>query len=448
MRRRSGFTITELLVAMALIVFIMYILAEAFSAGSSAFRNLKAIGDLNEKLRTSGQTIRRALQADHFEDKRRVSDPDFWKSGPPNAGFLRLWQGSSDGMTPDGLPAANREGIDADGNVSARAVDHGLHFTVKHRGNNRGDFFRAGVPAGSPLSFLPFQDTRFQEAGTNSVSSSWGEVAVFMVPTGERTEDVEGATVQQPLYALHLRQRALVPDNQLVSDVCAALKQTRVPATAYPQYAELSCHVDPADKTSLYFNGPADLTMPARRMGPWFASPGNAAGAQPMCGPATAGTSYPRLGDENPAAPGVQGGLAGNDVLLTNVLSFEVRVLLDQRQWYAYYTAVGAPAPLHDFVPLSHPAVQSFSRSNPAFSVNNGPRVFDTWSQARDDYQDYLTPVNPNVPLWQEQNRATTVPLYQNAAGDKVRIVAVQISIRIWDVNTKQTRQSSVVVDL
>src|SRR5262245_35445687 len=118
MRRRKGFTITELLVAMALIIFIMYILAEAFSAGSTAFRNLKAIGDMNEKLRTTGQMLRRDLERDHFDGKRRISDPDFWMNGPPTEGFLRIFQ-VSQGIS---------EGIDRDGNVSYRAVDHGLHF--------------------------------------------------------------------------------------------------------------------------------------------------------------------------------------------------------------------------------------------------------------------------------------------------------------------------------
>ena len=94
MRRRQGFTITELLVAMALIVFIMYILAEAFSAGSGAFRNLKAVGDMNERLRTTTTVLRRYLSADHFEGRKRLSDSNFWQSGPPNQGFFRIWQGS------------------------------------------------------------------------------------------------------------------------------------------------------------------------------------------------------------------------------------------------------------------------------------------------------------------------------------------------------------------
>ena len=65
MRRRQAFTIVELLVAMALIVFIMYILAEAFSAGATAFRNLKAVGDMNEKLRTTTTVLRKYLGSDY-----------------------------------------------------------------------------------------------------------------------------------------------------------------------------------------------------------------------------------------------------------------------------------------------------------------------------------------------------------------------------------------------
>src|SRR5258707_7665 len=46
--KQSGFTIVELLIAMALIVFIMTILDQAFSAGVRAFRELVAVGDMEE----------------------------------------------------------------------------------------------------------------------------------------------------------------------------------------------------------------------------------------------------------------------------------------------------------------------------------------------------------------------------------------------------------------
>jgi len=267
-----------------------------------------------------------------------------------------------------------------------------------------------------------------------------------MVKSGDQTEDVEGVTAPQDLYVLYLRQRAMIPDNQLLNDLLTNAGQPRIPGANYPQYVEMSCYKDPtgpADPNSiLYFNGPADVTMPARRMG------GTPGGASDVPG-STAPYAYPTLANE----PG--GLLAGNDVLMTNVLSFDVRVLLDRNQWYTYYADVGQAAPAYDFVTLDHPAIQWFSQGNPTFSAAGGPRVFDTWSQAKDDAFDYGA--------WATPGQATSVPLYSNEFNRKnpltaanpqgtptmrIRIVAIQITMRVWDANTKQTRQSSIVVDL
>src|SRR5262245_41908564 len=144
MRRRGGFTLVELLVAMALIVFMMLILSEAFSIGLESFRRLKAIGDMNARMRTAAIVLQRDLQADHFEGRRRVSDPNFWLLGPPSQGFFRIYHGSRPANTAN-APYFD-EGTDADGIGSRRAVDHILHFTVKRRGNDRKDFFLARVP--------------------------------------------------------------------------------------------------------------------------------------------------------------------------------------------------------------------------------------------------------------------------------------------------------------
>src|SRR5215470_12248703 len=95
MRRRQGFTLVELLVSVALIIFIMSILAEAFSSAAETFRSLKAIGDLQEKLRTASSILRRDLSADHFDGKRRLSDPNMLRFAPPKEGFFRIWQGSA-----------------------------------------------------------------------------------------------------------------------------------------------------------------------------------------------------------------------------------------------------------------------------------------------------------------------------------------------------------------
>ena len=55
--KQSGFTIPELLVAMALIVLIMSIANQAFSAGVRAFRELVAVGDMDEELRRAASAL-------------------------------------------------------------------------------------------------------------------------------------------------------------------------------------------------------------------------------------------------------------------------------------------------------------------------------------------------------------------------------------------------------
>ena len=71
---RRGFTLTELLVSMALIVFIMVILSEAFTAGVQAFRDLKAAGDMGERLRAASAALRRDLLDSHFESTTFIAD--------------------------------------------------------------------------------------------------------------------------------------------------------------------------------------------------------------------------------------------------------------------------------------------------------------------------------------------------------------------------------------
>src|SRR5260370_10346741 len=208
MRRRTAFTIIELLVAMALIVFIMAILAEAFVEGLKTFRKMKAVGDLNARLRMAQSMVRDDSSKDHFEGKRRLSDPYFWTFGPPKEGYFRVWHGSQLGVqgqpfyiegNPDGIP-------------SYYATDHSLQYTVKKRGNNRQDFYSAAVPVASPLLNLGTPDSRYQDQNANSASynSQWVEVAWFMRPTGTTA----GA---QPLFTLYRRQKVIVPSTVLVT---------------------------------------------------------------------------------------------------------------------------------------------------------------------------------------------------------------------------------------
>jgi len=89
---RKGFTIVELLVALALVLFIMSIISQVFVDSSEAFRSQRSKAELSEKLRFITQTIRADLRANHFEANRKLSDDDFWLDGPPKVGYFRIEQ--------------------------------------------------------------------------------------------------------------------------------------------------------------------------------------------------------------------------------------------------------------------------------------------------------------------------------------------------------------------
>src|SRR5262249_23459918 len=148
--------------------------------------------------------------------------------------------------------------------------------------------------------------------------SQWAEVAYFLRQT---TDTANG----MPLYALHRRQWLLVPDNGLLtnSTVTGAtggtLTSTPVIGTT-ANYPEMSCCQGTGAATQfIYFNNPRDVTMPARRMG---MTTNNLAGTYAMQDPGnTTRNTYQTMAEQNPT-------YAGSDVMLTDVLSFEVRVLL------------------------------------------------------------------------------------------------------------------------
>jgi len=71
--------------------------------------------------------------------------------------------------------------------------------------------------------------------------------------------------------------------------------------------------------------------------------------------------------------------------------------------------------------------------------------VFDTWSSVNDSlngpigYQQWNLPPNLQTP----KNQGTSIPLWSGQSGPIIQ--AIQISIRIWDSKTNQTRQVTIV---
>jgi prepilin-type N-terminal cleavage/methylation domain-containing protein len=264
MRRRSGFTLVELLVAMALIVFVMMILSEAFTTSMASFRTLKAVGDMDARLRNVATVLRDDLSADHFEGKKRLSDPNFWRDGPPREGFFRLWHGSACSSTPGARYYQESDDAPGDGIPSRRAVDHMLHFTVKKRGNGPGDYFGAQVPGNSPLlAFNPNYfgqppGARYQDV-PNRVTSQWAEVAYFLRPNGASANGI-------PLFALYRRQLLVLPNNLDLNWGQKPFPLPADPSNGVQPYGDFSAKPT-GSPGGIYFNSPSDLTVPERRFG-------------------------------------------------------------------------------------------------------------------------------------------------------------------------------------
>jgi hypothetical protein len=210
------------------------------------------------------------------------------------------------------------------------------------------------------------------------------------------------------------------------------------------------------------FSSPADLTMPARRFGMLPTPPPFNGTVQEMAGlPAdrllsvakalplgflTASRSYPYLGETaidngwGTAPPALgspppwqnDSSLQGADMLLTDVISFEVKPLV---------------AEAGDFVDLNDARLDSF-RFNPTFFIPasprtiaitppnpnpNGPAVFDTWSNQNDTTFNYTSSATTGSTL------STPLP---------VRIIALKITIRLWDAKTQQARQVSIIQEM
>lgn len=518
-RRRSGFTLVELLVAAAVSILLMVILTQAFAAGLEMFRKLRAQGNMQERLRMASITLRDDLTRPHFNAAGagpagqnllddRLSDQnlnDAYSGGwsPPGNGFVRIWQGQMRDLNdnpiiepPFNVPGGNLgiatplpfalEGTDPDGLMFCRATTHLLHMTVRRRGTSLDDMFRvreanrAIGPFQFPRDYIFPSDYRENVTGTDSYfTTRWGEVAYFLVPTGEFTTGN-----QVPRFTLHRRVKAVVPPpgsgvppgnipaTPLTTPTMASPSPEMSVRNVLPQLPGTTPPNDPAPGP--YYNRPGTLTQPRFRSY-MRAAPNTVnsyTGHTPMLAGLMENTApnrqfwtsnrYPALADD--LVGGVGNRDAGNDILLHDVISFEIKAWWDPpnfvpgggltaaevqslqpRLVYNYGTIVANTDYPFDYLP--------FSTKNAYFANQplNVPlaRVFDTWSN--NGPYGRLTPPGPSgpggVPEWQRTD--SVIPVQTSARLPiPIRIKALQIRIRIWDPKSEQTRQITIVQDM
>ena len=459
MRRRTGFTLVEVLVAMALTLFIMSILSAAFVAATSAVSDLKAAGDLAERLRGAANVLRRDLEADHCYSDANATQivrlSNLWATGlPPTSGFFRIYQGGPAQAMPAGPPVSLPpftnfdEGVDLDGIHSYISTNHALHYTIGLHGTLRSDFLSAWVP-GSPLVapslnpvYLPpndYPDHYYQDtAGVYNAQTA--EVAIFLAPNGDLTDPTTPPAL--PLYGLYRRQMLTVPSSWTQ------------PAGTPPGLSEVSTvpilgeAVAPSANLSGY-NTLQSLNVPVKRF--WMNRAENVNGvctqpeglyqAQPA---GSTAFRYPMLAETDPTLPNA-------DLLLSDVVSFDVRVLVDPTTHGA--TDFGDLYQLTGATSATEPSLSTVASPFAAFPFNwpptivdpntgQPPRVFDTWTSAKDTID--ATPAY-DYSGWQTAGTATSIPIFKDANGHPIIIRALQITLRVWDFKTKKTRQVTIV---
>jgi type II secretory pathway pseudopilin PulG len=482
---RRGFTLVEMLVAAALIIFMMYVIATAFEKGLETFRMLKVQGDMQEKLRAAATAIRMDLSTPHFDGNTSLStqgpylgdqqlNNQLWQ--PPKKGYVRISMPFVPG-TVNGtfMPGAVKDGVDPD-NPSApyygldvnTCKDLYMQFTMNltdghptvRDGRGRRDQFYMTNYAGLNAYCQP--DYNRNDPATPSLFTSyWVEVAYFVRPNGKFTD---GGVA---LFDVYRRQKLLVEP---------------APPNSYPpQYSTNSGNIDTsywkAANNFMPFNGATDVTEPFRRWGmnPTLKQVGQQLlPAAPWGLPASPIPPFTTILDEVSLADPRTGG----DLLMTNVLNFEIKATWDPIQLGAPNTDRFNTNVASNFTsPSASATVNGTSVYNPDYpfdylpvGINPGlatgstpPRVFDTWSCNTDTTAG--TPITYGPPVtgpmnqqeygaWNQGHFGPLLPGGQQAQPTaftmplRIRVRAVQIKLRVWDQKTSQTRQETIIQDL
>jgi len=343
---RPGFTLVELMVSAAICVIIMTILAVCFQTGIDAMREMRSAGDMTDQLRAAGEVMKRDFLADHFlpaenvpgvlNQGRRLSDYQFQAGATAASVRGGFYQISS--------PASFIEGQDGNGFNSTRAdpvstgtpQGHTVWFTSVLPGGSEANVYSAVSPAATGQLY----------------SSQAAEICYFLAGFGTSPNTPTGSANGIPTYNLYRRQRLVAMD----TITQAALQQA------------VAADTSAAEVFSLY---------------------------QPPMGTPTVNTmaDVPANGGKRPAFPSVlsSANRYGDDILLSNVISFEVKPT-----WQP--TTSITPFPANSDYPYDNLA---------AFS-----NQFDT---------------------------ATTPPA--------IRVVGIQIRVRVYDPKLKTARQATYVFD-
>jgi len=484
---RAGLTLVEMLIALALSIFIMAIMSEAFVKGLEAFGQFKALSDLEQRLRTFANIIRRDLRAPHFDSSKKLSECtvtgrgmpqlDGLKAGTyttteamallrqmapyqfktPSEGFFSIEEWPNRGNPPLNPARATMffEGQDVSGRPSYRDLpmfdsagnilysSDVLHFTSRLEGNEPDKFFygkaRAGSQVDGGLGVSPGL-SRYDSAGNGMYTSQEAELLYFL--GADDSQFTPGAsTPGGPVLTFNLYRQAwlLVPSR--FSDGTSAVADSLYGGnpTQYFADGDVSGFVDMTGK--LCYNSMADVQHRARRIGA-----GSVRAPKRML--VTAGA-----------------GLEGSDIMLTNVISFDVKVF----DPFAY------KIPFDPLNPTLGPLSGRGAYVDIGDVIATGPTGINPRPTAATAPLDALTPVYgstvnvlPAIPAggfnlsdtgtfdtgtkrFEGDPFAVVPPFFtpaESPATHRFPFTSIQITIRVWEPKSQQTRQITIIQDM
>lgn len=480
--KRAGLTLVEMLIALALSIFIMAILSEAFVKGLEVFGQYKALADLEQRLRTVANIVRRDLRAQHFDGGKKLSE--LTESGKPmpmldglrplpyNADEARIllrqlqqyrFKSPSEGFFsveewPNRPGAPPRifsffEGQDSSGRPSYRDQFDVLHFTSRLEGNEPDKFFYGKVrqatwlnSSGLPIPLdlagqintppISAKSTRYDQAtfnggtgvftGNGLYTSQAAEILMFVGP--DDTAILPGVgTLNGPILTFNLyRQAWLLRPSQFSDGSNVALSDNY---TANPVLYPIENDVSAANFGGNYFyNTMGDVQHRTRRIN----------------------SQAPR----SPKYRSTALDLEGSDILLTNVISFDVRVF----DPFAYKIPLGIPgggpaSGRGTYVDIGD--VSSFGGTYPPTAASvPGDELRPVYGNTVDTLP-FIPPgfldagvFDTGTSRYEGTPGGTTLRREDSPFSHPFPFPSIQITIRVYEPKSRQTRQITIIQDM
>jgi hypothetical protein len=453
----------------------MLFISQALGSATKTIQMMRTSGQLQERLRGGNTVVRRDLAQDHYGPPYttyqgpKVANQKLHLPGwspPEGGGYFEIravgpMVGGNEykGNTlpePYALSLVSPV-IDSEGLHSTRAAPntdpnldrtHMMRFTVRLPAGPPSELFSAQFePHPRILGNLFINE--FPDQFRPVLYSRWAEVSYFLVASNE-TAGVSGA----PLYALHRRVRLLAPKG---IDI---FYENNDPTTGFPV----------PDGT---FTGPKTPSALIPSMYPDVAT-------REIRNPPTTGpvVGFRILGADDlsdpaqrlplPLQPAARLGVpTGGDLLMTDVISFEVRAA------WIHNPEMDLPSTANDYAGYSpnptrfqsnpstlgttHPSLftdgpfYDLPRSTvnlPYTQATQAVAAFDTWGPVIGGPPTATsTPVTLGDTLdWNDRTQFLQVsPLLPPL---RINVRAVQIKIRIWDPRAEQARQVTIVQEI